>query len=228
MLVMTTSPSPGSRGRGQRDNEVAVARPPAGPDMSQEIQHVSRTGWHSKGWSWATEGDTLVLAWPHPQAHDFLDLAGLLLVHVALMEDLGTLLGASLVHLLVCVRNMTLGQCFSMGVSSASWERSFLCYRDRPCVISCVPSTPLLQGEDSAGYLVMIKSAKCAGRGQCHPQVRATVLEDVTASQMTPWEIHGYYFVVCRHRPYINRVQNPIKFKGWPENYTEELEEMQT
>lgn len=46
-----------------------------------------------------------MLAWPHPQAHDFLDLAGLLLVHVALMEDLGTLLGASLVHLLVCQKH---------------------------------------------------------------------------------------------------------------------------
>lgn len=57
---------------------------------------------------------------PPPGSRLLGDLAGLLPVCVALTEDLDTLLGASLVHLLVCGRKMTLGQCFSMGVSSAS------------------------------------------------------------------------------------------------------------
>lgn len=71
---------------------------------------------------------------------------------------------------------------------------------------------PLLK-EKSASYREMTKNAQCVGKGQCYPQHITTVLEDVTASQVTPREIPSTT-LWSGERTDMKRVQNSIKFKG--------------
>lgn len=109
---------------------------------------------------------------------------------------------------------MTLGQCAPCGCHQHLEEGHFSAVGTTQVLQPVSLATPCAKGKTAAGCPVMIKSVKYAGRGECHPQLRTMVLEDVTAIQMTPGERHGYAFVGCRHRTPMNRVQHPIKLKG--------------
>lgn len=72
-----------------------MARPTAGPEMPQEIQHRNLTGWPSEGWSCRTEGRPPSTGTSPPPDSRFpwsSDLAGFFSIQAALTVNLGTLL----------------------------------------------------------------------------------------------------------------------------------------